>query len=50
LEVIAASFDMNPEMMSVRALDIMTEEKPTSDYIEIPFNVVTAENVHLFGK
>ena len=49
LEVIAA-FDMNPEMMSVRALDIMTEEKPTSDYIEIPFNVVTAENVHLFGK
>lgn len=50
LEVIAASFDMNPEMMSIRALDIMTEEKVTSDYIEIPFNVVTAENVQLFGQ
>lgn len=50
LEVIAASFDMNPEMMSIRALDIMTEEKVTSDYIEIPFNIVTANNVHLFDR
>lgn len=50
LEVIAASFDMNPEMMSIHALDIMTKEKVTSDYVEIPLTVVTAENVHLYGE
>lgn len=50
LRVIAASFDMNPEIMSEKSLDIMLEDKAASDYVEIPVTAVTADNVGLFDK
>lgn len=50
LEVIAASFDMNPEIMSEKSLDIMLEEKAASEYVEVPMTTVTSKNAYLFKK
>lgn len=50
LGVIAASFDMNPELMSKKCIEIMTGDKVSSDYIEIPIKKVTAANVGHYGK
>jgi ribose transport system substrate-binding protein len=50
LEVIAVSFDMNPELMSEKCIEIMTDDKVSSDYIEIPFDMVSACNVGHYEK
>lgn len=50
LEVIAASFDMNPEIMGEKSLNIMLGEKAASDFAEIPITTVKADNVHFFNK
>jgi ribose transport system substrate-binding protein len=50
LEVIAASFDMNPELMSEKCIEIMIDNKVSSDCIEIPIEMVTARNVGRYEK
>jgi ribose transport system substrate-binding protein len=50
LKVIAASFDMNPEIMSVKSLDIMLDENAASEYVEIPVTKVTSGNVKFFKR
>jgi ribose transport system substrate-binding protein len=50
LEVISASFDMNPEIMSAESLDIMLEENAASEYVEIPVRTVTSNNVRFFRR
>ena len=50
LGVISASFDMNPELMSEKCIEVMTGDKVSSDFIEIPIKKVTAANVINYGK
>ncbi|MBP7175672.1 MAG: substrate-binding domain-containing protein [Thermoclostridium sp.] len=50
LEVIAASFDMKPEIMSSESLDIMLEEKAASEYVEVPITTVSFNNVRFFRR
>ncbi len=50
LEVIAASFDMNPEIMSSESLNIMLEEKAASEYVEVPITTVASNNVKFFRR
>ncbi|MGE5613209.1 MAG: sugar ABC transporter substrate-binding protein [Bacillota bacterium] len=50
LGVIAASFDMNPELMSEKCIEIMAGDKVSSDYVEIPIEIVTANNVADYAK
>lgn len=50
LEVISASFDMNPEIMSEKSLDIMLDEKAASEYVEVPITTVTSKNAYFFRK
>lgn len=50
LKVIAASFDMNPEVMSSQSLDIMLEENAASEYVEIPVRTVTSKNVNFYRR
>ena len=45
-----ASFDMNPEIMGEKSLNIMLGEKAASDFAEIPITTVKADNVHFFNK
>ncbi len=50
LEVIAASFDMNPEIMSELCIETMTEGEVSGDYFETPLDTVTSDNVHRYKK
>ncbi len=40
LEVISATFDMNPEIMSEKCIEVFSGSKVSSEFVEIPFKLV----------
>lgn len=50
LEVIASSFDMNPELMSQLCIENLIGDRVSGDYFETPIEAVTYKNVHKYKK